>query len=160
YPADRRAYMLADSGARVLLTRAGLADGIATTAQVETMEEAWAAAEGVSDEPLEVEIDPAGLAYVIYTSGSTGKPKGVLVTHAGLANLAAGQCWGFGIVAGMRVLQFASFSFDAALADLVSTLGNGATLVLAGPDALLPGRPLADTLGSRAIELVFLPPSA
>ena len=160
YPAERRAFMLADSGARVLLTREGAADGLVTAARIETMAEAWAAAEALSDAPLGGEADHAGLAYVIYTSGSTGRPKGVMVTHLGLANLAAGQAWGFGIVPAMRVLQFASFSFDAALADLVSTLGNGATLVLAGPDALLPGRPLAETLRDRAIEMVFLPPAA
>ncbi|HEX6751659.1 MAG TPA: amino acid adenylation domain-containing protein [Longimicrobium sp.] len=161
YPAERRAYMLADSGAGIVLTRAGLADGMDTAAaRVETMEQAWAAADALSDVPLDVEVDDAGIAYLIYTSGSTGRPKGVMVTHAGLENLAEGQSWGFGIRPGMRVLQFASFSFDAALADFVSTLGNGATLVLAAPDALLPGRPLADTLRGREIEMVFLPPSA
>ncbi|HEX8242226.1 MAG TPA: amino acid adenylation domain-containing protein, partial [Longimicrobium sp.] len=160
YPAERRAYMLADSGARVLLARPGAADGLSTGARVEAMDRAWAAAGALPDAPLGLEIDVSGLAYVIYTSGSTGRPKGVMVTHRGLANLAAGQAWGFGIVPGMRVLQFASFSFDAALADLVSTLGNGATLVLAGPDALFPGRPLAETLRDRGIEMVFLPPAA
>ncbi len=36
------------------------------------------------------------LAYVIYTSGSTGRPKGVVVSHAGLASLAAAQAAGSG----------------------------------------------------------------
>jgi amino acid adenylation domain-containing protein len=160
YPAERRAYMLEDSGACVVLTRAGLAGAVSAAARVETMDEAWAAADDLPDTSLGADVPPTALAYVIYTSGSTGRPKGVMVTHAGLANLAEGQCWGFGIERRMRVLQFASFSFDAALADLVSTLGNGATLVLAAPEALLPGRPLADTLRERAIEMVFLPPSA
>ena len=132
YPAARRGYMLADSGAAVLVTRAGLREGMETgRAREVDREDAWRAAEGVEDGPLGIGVDPLELAYVIYTSGSTGRPKGTMNTHLGLANMAAAQREPFAVGPGTRVLQFASFSFDAAVADVVSTLSGGGTLVMA-----------------------------
>jgi non-ribosomal peptide synthetase component F len=61
------------------------------------------------------------LAYVIYTSGSTGKPKGVEIEHKGLVNLACSQVRILGLQAGMSVLQFASFGFDASCSEIFIT---------------------------------------
>ncbi|NJN82946.1 MAG: amino acid adenylation domain-containing protein [Caldilineaceae bacterium] len=100
------------------------------------------------------------LAYVIFTSGSTGKPKGVLVEHRGLCNLARVQIDAFDVLPGDRVLQFASFSFDAAVSEVAMALLAGATLILAQPDEMLPGPALARLLTKEAISTVTLPPSA
>jgi amino acid adenylation domain-containing protein len=103
---------------------------------------------------------PNSLAYVIYTSGSTGKPKGVLVQHQGLCNLALAQIRVFDVHPDSRVLQFASFSFDASISEVVMSLCAGATLYLGARDTLIPGQGLMRLLVDRQISHITLSPSA
>jgi amino acid adenylation domain-containing protein len=73
---------------------------------------------------------PSDGAYVIHTSGSTGRPKGVRVNHGGLVNAAATGARWFGLAPGKRMLQLASWSFDAAIWETFMALTSGATLVV------------------------------
>ncbi|MBM0260818.1 MFS transporter, partial [Micromonospora sp. 4G55] len=76
YPPARVAFMTADSGVRLVLTRADLADRFPDTAlPVDRLDPG-----GDGTDPA-VAATPADLAYVIYTSGSTGRPKGVAIEH-------------------------------------------------------------------------------
>ncbi|KJZ74449.1 hypothetical protein HIM_06045 [Hirsutella minnesotensis 3608] len=61
-------------------------------------------------------------AYAVFTSGSTGKPKGVVIQHHGLATSAMAHGSHFLMDTGSRVLQFASYAFDAAIMEQVTTL--------------------------------------
>ncbi|HYD31064.1 MAG TPA: amino acid adenylation domain-containing protein [Azospirillaceae bacterium] len=70
------------------------------------------------------------VAYIIFTSGSTGLPKAVMVEHRGFVNMALGQIDAFGLTAADRVLQFASPSFDASLANAFQALFAGGAVVL------------------------------
>ncbi len=97
-------------------------------------------------------------AYVIYTSGTTGRPKGVEVTYRGLLNLVEGQREPFGLGQGVRVLQFASPSFDASISEVFTTLGHGGTLVLASERQL--GDVLVRELDAQGVSVVTLPASA
>ncbi|OUL29041.1 amino acid adenylation domain-containing protein [Nostoc sp. 106C] len=104
-------------------------------------------------------VEPEQLAYIIYTSGSTGVPKGVMLTHQGLLNLAQASCNTFNIKPGLRLLQFASISFDAAVWELVTALSGGATLVLGAREQMLPGQLLANFIARQRVQWVMLPPS-
>ncbi|MFD4948558.1 amino acid adenylation domain-containing protein, partial [Streptomyces sp. NPDC058409] len=91
-PAERISFMLADSGAVLLLSTEDILDEL-PVGRVRAV----AVDEPLVGMQLSMEPDTAPrigtaqdqLAYVIYTSGSTGRPKGVAVTHGSLANYVA-----------------------------------------------------------------------
>lgn len=68
---------------------------------------------------------PADAAYLIYTSGSTGRPKGVLNTHRCLTNLADWVVRSFAYRPGETICQFAPFSFDVSMAEILPSLCAG-----------------------------------
>ncbi|WP_030795447.1 non-ribosomal peptide synthetase, partial [Streptomyces sp. NRRL S-920] len=161
YPADRLAFMVADSGARVVLgTAATLAD-VPVAAQIVLLDEARTAAELATapTTPLATTILPGQLAYVIYTSGSTGRPKGVAVAHDGVANLAAAMRPALGVSEGVAVLQFASFSFDAAVLDVAVTLAAGGTLAIASSRERAEPAALARMIDAAGVSTASVVPS-
>ncbi|MEU9349394.1 amino acid adenylation domain-containing protein, partial [Streptomyces sp. NPDC048278] len=93
YPAERVAYLLADSGAACVLAQREAAGPV--LAEVPDGRVVWLEDVEVSSDAggpdcssLEGVRHADGLAYVIYTSGSTGRPKGVAVGHGAVRNLA------------------------------------------------------------------------
>ncbi|WP_219536840.1 non-ribosomal peptide synthase/polyketide synthase [Nonomuraea guangzhouensis] len=126
YPTDRLTYMLTDSGADLLISHTAV-PGIPT---VDLDDPAIDAAPSHSPDTV---IHPDQAAYLIYTSGSTGRPKAVQATHTSAINLATTMRPLFAIDHTSNVLQFASFSFDAAILDITVTLTTGATLIIATP---------------------------
>ncbi|HEX8558226.1 MAG TPA: amino acid adenylation domain-containing protein, partial [Pyrinomonadaceae bacterium] len=160
YPRERLAYMLADAAPGLLLTQAELADGLPEHgARVLRLDADWPAVAAQGEHDPEPNVSAESPAYMIYTSGSTGRPKGVLVRHGGLASLSEAHARVFRARPEDRVLQFASFSFDASLAEIAMTLRAGATLYLAPRERLLPGTGLFRLLSEQEITNVTLPPS-
>ncbi|RKG98938.1 amino acid adenylation domain-containing protein, partial [Corallococcus sp. CA053C] len=160
YPAERLAFMLADSAVQVLLTQAPLRDVVSMRdGVVVCLDTDWPQVATRSTLPLPPRGVPDSLAYVIYTSGSTGRPKGTLLTHRGLCNTALAAVREHGFDSHSRVLQFASLGFDASVCEVFATLLAGACLHLAPREQLMPGEPLHSLLRSRAITAVTLTPS-
>jgi amino acid adenylation domain-containing protein len=161
YPQERIRFMLENSGARLLLTERRLAGSLPAGREgVVRLDAERQAIEDESGENLTPGATPPDLAYIIYTSGSTGQPKGVMIEHRSLCNFAEGLARAFDIRAESRVLQFASFSFDASVLEIFTTLTKGATLVLAPQTSLLPGPALIELLREQSVTAVLLPPAA
>nr|AAF17281.1 NosD [Nostoc sp. GSV224] len=161
YPTERLVFMLEYAQVSILLTQQRLIDRLPEhQAKLICLDETWEQiAQNNQDNPIS-EVKAFHLANLIYTSGSTGKPKGVMVEHKGLCNLAQAQIQTFGLTSDSRVLQFASFSFDASISEILMALGSGATLYLGTKDSLLPGKPLIEQLSNHCITHITLPPSA
>ncbi|WP_344409265.1 amino acid adenylation domain-containing protein [Streptomyces viridochromogenes] len=158
YPAERIAYMLRDARpAEVLSVRAvaGRLPGVSPL----LLDDPAGRDERAAAPPAVRRAGPRDTAYVIYTSGSTGRPKGVAVPHAGAANLAATLREGLGAGPGTRVLQFASFSFDATVWELAASLFSGGTLVFATAESRLSPPLLAGLIAENAVNHAILPPS-
>ncbi|HEX3556713.1 MAG TPA: amino acid adenylation domain-containing protein, partial [Thermoanaerobaculia bacterium] len=159
HPRERRAWMLADAGARVLITREALKGELTVGAEVVVLAvDSQAEAIGrESAERLEGVASPEALAYVIYTSGSTGTPKGVGVSHGAAACHLRTMVETYGLESGERLLQTASWSFDASLDQLLSPLTVGATVVLWEGD--LSVEELGQRVISQGVTVADLPPS-
>ncbi|MFJ9382053.1 amino acid adenylation domain-containing protein, partial [Streptomyces sp. NPDC101455] len=169
YPAERLEFMLADSGAKVLIghrsvagsTEVSEAAEVAGRLPVESV--VWlddpAITEGLPSTAPEVPVHGDQLAYVIYTSGSTGRPKGVQVAHRGVVNLVRAQGRAFGVGVGDAVVQFAPFGFDAAVSEVCVTLASGGTLVVATAEQRAEPEALAALVRGRNVQVATLPPS-
>lgn len=116
YPAERREYMIADSGCPVMVNEAVIAQFLQ---QLHTY----------STEDIHVAIAADAPAYIIYTSGSTGNPKGVVISHANVLTTVKDTNY-LTIQPSDVLLQWANYAFDAAVFDIFGALLNGAALVM------------------------------
>ncbi|WP_116050590.1 non-ribosomal peptide synthetase [Amycolatopsis palatopharyngis] len=169
HPADRLAYMVEDSGARLVVGTEAVAGKIPATedsaflALDDPAVSAELAAE-LSESDSAGQADSAvrsleQAAYVIYTSGSTGRPKGVVVPHEGIASLVATAVDRMGLSRDSTVLQFASIGFDVAVFELAMALCHGGTLALIPEEARVAGPALTDFLREQGVTQMILPPS-
>ncbi|WP_339852591.1 amino acid adenylation domain-containing protein, partial [uncultured Nisaea sp.] len=76
------------------------------------------------------EISPDSVAYLLYTSGSTGRPKGVVQSHRNVLHFIRRYTENLRLTPEDRLLQLASYAFDASVMDFYGALLNGATLCL------------------------------
>ncbi|WP_168381005.1 non-ribosomal peptide synthetase [Modicisalibacter radicis] len=157
YPAERLAYMIADSGIDLLLTQQHLRDALPATEGLSVLAlDRLDLAHQSSTNPG-VALHGDHLAYVIYTSGSTGRPKGVGVSHGPLAMHLQAAGDRYGLTPEDRLLQFASISFDAAGEQWLLPLLAGAALVLPQGRHLAPDT-LASLVRKHAVSVLYLPP--
>ncbi|HEX9936026.1 MAG TPA: AMP-binding protein, partial [Longimicrobium sp.] len=157
YPAERLAFMLADSATSVLLTQEKVRGlfVVGPGVQVVVEEEVRAEIAAESAENVASRALPRNLAYLIYTSGSTGIPKGVAIEHESAVVLLA---WASGVYTDEElsgVLASTSISFDLSVYELFLPLVRGGCVVMV-ENALA----LARSAAAGEVRLINTVPSA
>nr|WP_062331164.1 non-ribosomal peptide synthetase/MFS transporter [Herbidospora sakaeratensis] len=139
-PDDRLAYLVADAGIQIAVTRRDL-PGVAHAVTPDER--------GSGPLPEVAETD---LAYVIYTSGTTGRPKGVAVQHRQILTYLSGVRERLNPKPEGSYALLQSLSFDFGITVFYLSLMTGGTLTLLNPR--LPAEELARTMaGSDYLKI-------
>ncbi|MGW1116484.1 amino acid adenylation domain-containing protein [Streptomyces tanashiensis] len=156
-PPARLAHLVADAGAKVLITDTVLRPRFGEHPAADLLTDDAADTGEGDGAPLEEVSGADHLAYVIYTSGSTGTPKGVAVQHRQLLNYLAGARERLRIEPGASYGLLQSLSFDFSMTMLYLALTTG------GRVHLLPRRiagvELAAEIERAGIDYLKMTPS-
>src|SRR5579863_8207862 len=165
YPAERLRFMLADSGAAVVLTqeslRAQVPSGYAgPVIAVDACVREGAVRPGLPSTPLPAAggATAHNLAYIIYTSGSTGTPKGVAITHQSMLNRLYWAQDTYELTTMDAVLHKTSIGFDVSVWELLWPLLAGARMVMARAGGQSDPAYLADLVVRESVTTVHFVP--
>lgn len=123
HPVSRHEEILEETGAKILLCtpkyQSRYLGKVATVLGVDqtTVKSYQAARANVS-----TRATSSNIAYSIFTSGSTGRPKGIIIEHRAFTSSTMAYGPIIHLKAGIRVFQFASLTFDAAVMEILGTL--------------------------------------
>jgi amino acid adenylation domain-containing protein len=157
-PAERLAYMLADSGAAAAVTSQALREKFEYSDIPVICIDRQPEKEVMPRCPPQVEVSPDNLAYVIYTSGSTGRPKGVMVTHRGLVNYLGWGWQAYRPEEGGGALVHSPLAFDLTVTSLWLPLISGSRAVLVSEEKGVEGLSKALSAG-RDFSLLKITPA-
>jgi amino acid adenylation domain-containing protein len=104
-----------------------------------------------------LDVGPNNVAALVFTSGTSGEPKGIILEHAGLCTTAIEQARGMRWKAGMRVFQFAAYSFDASIGEIFFTLIHGGCVCI--PTETERINDLSGSMNRMGVNWAFLTPS-
>jgi amino acid adenylation domain-containing protein len=186
-PAQRLAYIVRDSGIRILLTSSVKANDILSMFPIDcplntvVFVDCDAPAEpssipnrmpsGVTivrwneviaqpTTPLEENLAvETDTAYILYTSGSTGTPKGVMISHRNSLTFVNWAAEFVGLTADDRVSNHAPLHFDLSTFDIFSSCRAGATMILVPEEASIFPVQLAELIERERITVWYSVPT-
>jgi amino acid adenylation domain-containing protein len=160
YPADRTSFILADSGATLLLTQKSLRDALPQSAtRLLCIDELGAELLLESTANLNSEVTLENAAHVIYTSGSTGRPKGVMSSHSASVNRFQWMWRQYPFADGEVCCQKTSLSFVDSIWEIFGPLLRGVPLVIIPDDTVKDPQRFVATLAAQKVTRLVLVPS-
>jgi amino acid adenylation domain-containing protein len=160
YPRERLAAMVADSQARLIVTRSDQAQGVSDFSERLILLDRHAEEiAGCCEGPTAVPLSPSNLAYVIYTSGSTGRPKGVAVEHRQATAYVRAILQLDPVAAGASMAAVSTVAADLGNTALFAALCSGRALhLLSAEDGFDPDA-MAAAMHGRQVEVLKIVPS-
>jgi amino acid adenylation domain-containing protein len=140
-PAARKAFILEDSSAKILLTTESIRselEGSTSCIIIDLLNLDEKMTLPTSPVTI-VDLSPSSVSYVLYTSGTTGTPKGCEITHENAVQLLVmfQRLFEGRWTEHSRWLQFASYHFDVSIVEQFWTWSVGMRLVCAPRDLIL-----------------------
>ena len=162
FPAERLKFMLEDSKAALLLTRAEdkkRLGELPANVRAICLDTDWRLICEERDDDMAVHMSPENLAYVIYTSGSTGWPKGVQIPHRAVVNFLESMRREPGLSSEDVLLAVTSISFDIAGLEIFLPLTTGASVVLASAEEIFDASRMKALIRSSRATVMQATPS-
>ncbi|HEX8087661.1 MAG TPA: amino acid adenylation domain-containing protein, partial [Blastocatellia bacterium] len=160
YPVERLEYMVADSGAEMVVSEGRLIGGVDVGGvEVVRIDEEREEIEKESEEEVRTGVSVGNVAYVIYTSGSTGRPKGVMITHRAIVNRLLWERRAYPLDESDRILQITSLNFDVSVCEIFAPLTSGAQLIIAEPEGHKDSAYIVRMIAEHGVTFINLVPS-
>jgi amino acid adenylation domain-containing protein len=161
HPTQRQQEIVRQTGARLTLTSAanvkrcvGPAVIEVTAALDKALIDNEARTESQSQLPL---VTSQNAAYVLFTSGSTGTPKGLVMEHGSVCTNMVAIAARLDLKSDIRMLQFASYAFDAFVFESICFLISGACICVPSETARLTN--LEEFINTTAVNWADLTPT-
>ncbi|AJQ94154.1 non-ribosomal peptide synthetase [Gynuella sunshinyii] len=159
YPRARLHYMLADSGATLVLSQTSLPYTDERPQQIPVLAvDDHASGAALSGDNLPA-VDPGALAYVVYTSGTTGQPKGVAVSQTNLAAYVSALLSVYPVPQGLRYGLLSTVATDLGNTALYTCLMHGGELHLIDDDTATDAQAFMAYLRQQQLAFLKLTPN-
>ncbi|KAJ5937303.1 Acyl transferase/acyl hydrolase/lysophospholipase [Penicillium verhagenii] len=106
------------------------------------------------------EAQAENVAIVMYTSGSTGVPKGIKINHSAFCHQVHAFTQAWGIQEGKEIiLHQSSYAWDMSICQILLSLCNGGTLIIAGTQLRVDPAAIAGLIQSEYVTTTVATPT-